>query len=860
MRPKSKTDDERREEVAFKHFPDYSKLNSDRHNASRSDTFATASMTQPPLKKRTTSCKVSGDDITSINSSYLISGLRHDVRELGREIKSDIQEEVQQTLESLHQQVQSTLDVVRDTRDSTVGVIMTRLKEDIHKILMDAGWSGQPDFAPIQEEIRDAKQAGVQRCKNLMDQFESRLGERIAPVITDVPALRGMHEQLTTDLESTHKRLVDDMFQLRQTVIGEIAQKMQMMQIQQETFFENNANLGANFESQLKSHVQEHPVNVDFKEVVDVIREGNAKIGTDFEQVRRHLRSLSEDIESIKGEVANATVRGIGESKKSEVMRYSQYGGLAVFSADRDTNWTQTDAVEKAHGSTQTEVPWKARAGAGNHRTSVKTLQTKDDRKMETKAESTTMKVHAKASAVFADGAAMKLKAREKLIKKPYNVFDKYSTTGWAQAIARSQTFENITFVMVVLNAIWIAVDADHNEAPVLINAHPVFQIVENLFCAYFTWELVTRLLAFEKKIDCLKDGWFVFDLSVLSLIVFETWIMTLVFLIIGSSTEFISTGVLRLVRVVKILRLSRLARLTRSVPEIMILLKGIGAAARSVASLFALWLIIIYVFAVFFVQAMKDGDVDQFEDVPTGMNTLLLHGVLPNSSGLIDLVSEEHFILWPVILGFVLLASITLSYMLIGVLVQIVHVIADAEKEKGIVEYIANGLRRHWERRLHDMEAVIRLGSFKRLLADVGVADFLQEVDVDIIAIDDLSELLYADIPEEQGGISFENFVNIVLNMRGTNPATVCDMKRNSRYMKNLFKEATDSLTDNMNLKFIKCSKQINSVRKVVLGESEDESEIDGGAGSDIDRDSQNPRESTAVVATGTTSSLLGA
>merc|ERR1719183_2324862 len=91
-----------------------------------------------------------------------------------------------------------------------------------------------------------------------------------------------------------------------------------------------------------------------------------------------------------------------------------------------------------------------------------------------------------------------------------------------------------------------------------------------------------------------------------------------------GGDAAPIDASMLRLVRIVKILRLSRLARLMRAVPEIIILLKGIGAAARSVMSLFASWLIIIYVFAVFFVQTTPHS-MEKFDSVPRGMNTLLL-------------------------------------------------------------------------------------------------------------------------------------------------------------------------------------------------------------------------------------------
>merc|ERR1719421_1644553 len=113
---------------------------------------------------------------------------------------------------------------------------------------------------------------------------------------------------------------------------------------------------------------------------------------------------------------------------------------------------------------------------------------------------------------------------------------------------------------------------------------------------------------------------------------VLETWVMTMILLALGTGASMaIDPSILRLVRVVKILRLSRLARLMRAVPEIIIFIKGIGAASRSVASIFALWIIIVYVFAVLFVQTTN---LNEFGDVPTSMNTLLLDGLFADNSG----------------------------------------------------------------------------------------------------------------------------------------------------------------------------------------------------------------------------------
>ena len=47
---------------------------------------------------------------------------------------------------------------------------------------------------------------------------------------------------------------------------------------------------------------------------------------------------------------------------------------------------------------------------------------------------------------------------------------------------------------------IWIAVDADWNDADSLPQSDPVYQVMENFFCLAFVTEVVIRFAAFETK------------------------------------------------------------------------------------------------------------------------------------------------------------------------------------------------------------------------------------------------------------------------------------------------------------------------------------------------------------------------
>ena len=93
--------------------------------------------------------------------------------------------------------------------------------------------------------------------------------------------------------------------------------------------------------------------------------------------------------------------------------------------------------------------------------------------------------------------------------KPRYNVAEFYHETGIAQAVARSQKFENFTLSVISFNSIWISIDSDNNTAVSLTDAQPVFIIAENFFCTFFTLELTVRFLAFRLKRKAFRDAWF---------------------------------------------------------------------------------------------------------------------------------------------------------------------------------------------------------------------------------------------------------------------------------------------------------------------------------------------------------------
>merc|ERR1719375_1287971 len=111
---------------------------------------------------------------------------------------------------------------------------------------------------------------------------------------------------------------------------------------------------------------------------------------------------------------------------------------------------------------------------------------------------------------------------------------------------------------------------------------------------------------------------------------VLETWVMEVVVMLLGGGGDSgmgADTSMLKLVRLARLSRMARMARLLRAAPELMILIKGMGVASRSVCFTLVLLLILVYFFAIVFRQLLADTDAGSlyFDSVPEGMVSLVL-------------------------------------------------------------------------------------------------------------------------------------------------------------------------------------------------------------------------------------------
>jgi len=696
------------------------------------------------------------------------------------------------------------------------------------------------------EERMEAKLASkIQGMDGSMDHRESCQKEEMEKLREEVRSAQQLSVSLGEHMKQTESELKEAFSNQHRALKTDFAQTVQdVLRLQEKNRRADMAKVEPLLEEQLARILGKHHQNLkattakNISDILDIQQEQAKQIADIQPSVKIQLASQFDDQKAIDeprnlqiDEIHKTVLEDVGHlfNEISVIQRAMNldYASQARQLPNREeTRWrefmTQTESAPLKDSTCQTDDAYFRH---------LRKKEEKQKQKLQPKPKPAVaeQKHYVKKKSGYADQEKKKAKMREALIKPSYNVANFYYTKGMAQKIARSQWFENVTFFVILANAIWIAVDTDHNNAVVLLDADPVFQISENVFCTFFSIELLIRFLAFKNKRNCMKDWWFVFDSILLVGMILETWVITLILLFVtgGSGTSAEGMGnlsILRMGRLVKVMRMARMARLLRMVPELVVIVKSIGAAFRSVSFFLLLTVIILYVFAVAFKQLTRGtalGD-QYFVSVPQAMNSLLLQGMLPLYAVIVDDISSANALYWPIIMSFILLASITVMNMLVGVLVEVVRTVADREREAMTVIHVTNELRdvmthfiteglkdtkkslagnrssfaANFQARRGESDTVAKIATedipdmskdtFETFLASPGVISLLQDCGVDAVAILDSVDMIFEEkVRWGAKGLRFVDFVEVVLNMRGTNPATLKDIKEQMRLVK---------------------------------------------------------------------------
>jgi hypothetical protein len=249
-----------------------------------------------------------------------------------------------------------------------------------------------------------------------------------------------------------------------------------------------------------------------------------------------------------------------------------------------------------------------------------------------------------------------------------------------------------------------------------------------------------------------------------------------------------------------RLTRMLRMGRLLRAVPELLIQLKGLGLAMRSVLTSLVLVLIFLYVFAILIRMTMEEGSVVQtlhFDSVPKSMYTLLIYAFFMDALGYLY---EALFIggHWGIALVFslcVAAAGLAMQNMLIGVLCEVVSGVGVEERASLKRQEVEEKLNIAVER-MGCKDGMVTKDNFMQIFDgsndEHSIAQLFGDVGVDLIGLLDFSDFIFHDELLDEGDkiLTFNEFVDVLMQLRGDKEATVKDMVDLRKYLRSQIRD----------------------------------------------------------------------
>lgn len=366
--------------------------------------------------------------------------------------------------------------------------------------------------------------------------------------------------------------------------------------------------------------------------------------------------------------------------------------------------------------------------------------------------------------------------------------------------VGKHPCFERVAMAATLLNAIWIPIDIEFNAEPAS-DASQGFFVVENIFLLFFSVELLLRFIGYSSGCNAIRDPPFIFDAVLVSMMVLETWLIPLVSLLSGGmngGTDVArSASILRIARVMRVLRTARVAKLVRYMPELIILLKGMMIAFRSVFFTIVLLILVTVIFSVAITEVSRGTELPAllFSSMGSTLLTLLVQCIMPDQEESFKRAAADNWFVGLLWLLFILFASYIVMGLLVGVLVETVSTVATLEREQLDIDFAQKVLWEMIDKGGADEDGDNRISEteYVNLLSRPEAAKALTVLGVDMTAALDYGILLF----EDGEPLTFAEFMEGMLTLRGSNHTTVKDIVDLRKFTSDEFSQLHEVLLD---------------------------------------------------------------
>jgi uncharacterized membrane protein (GlpM family) len=209
-------------------------------------------------------------------------------------------------------------------------------------------------------------------------------------------------------------------------------------------------------------------------------------------------------------------------------------------------------------------------------------------------------------------------------------------------------------------------------------------------------------------------------------------------------------------------------------------MIKGIVTATTAVSYALGLLMLVDYVFAIAMVQLSSETEMGDefFRSVPLAMYSLIIYGTfLDDLSYFADRVKAESTVC--LVLGsiFVILASLTVMNMLIGVLCEVISAVAEEEREGMMVEKVHEKFGSIIKALDTNEDDRISWTEFRSIIVMPRAHDALESVGVDPLGMIDFAQDYFFEEDGAEKKLTFDQFMDMVLDLRGAQEATLKDV-----------------------------------------------------------------------------------
>ena len=225
--------------------------------------------------------------------------------------------------------------------------------------------------------------------------------------------------------------------------------------------------------------------------------------------------------------------------------------------------------------------------------------------------------------------------------------------------IVDSSGFQGFIFTVIVLNAIVLGLETYDG---IYDRYGSTLELFNEIFLGIFVVEVLLRISSYGlKPWNYFRNGWNVFDFVV----VFAVFI----------------PGVRENASLLRLVRLLRIVRVVSVLPDLRVLVSGMGRALPPIASMAAMAILLMFIYGMIGWKIFGEAIPERWGDIGSAMLTLFTVLTLEGWNEILFTGQEVTRWAWVFLVSFVLIASFLLINILIAIIINAVEEARDAER-----------------------------------------------------------------------------------------------------------------------------------------------------------------------------------